>query len=121
MPTNEAEAQVDPGVTDSQAVLAPIRARNNLSYFIKMRTFIGNHVFSFHLKDTSHALLVLPDRKQTPPGLILRPHKHETSYSTPNRIIKEVTAQPSEQRNWSHCVPAMVFLHVQEKPSSSLQ
>lgn len=73
MPTNEAEAQVDPGVTDSQAVLAPIRARNNLSYFVKVRTFIGNHVFPFHLQDTSHALLVLPDRQQTPPGLILSP------------------------------------------------
>jgi hypothetical protein len=45
MSTDEAEAQVNPGVTASQAIPAPIRAWNDLSDFVEMRAFIGDYVF----------------------------------------------------------------------------
>jgi hypothetical protein len=38
MATGEAEAQMDPGVTDFQAILAAIGAGGDLSYLVEMRT-----------------------------------------------------------------------------------
>ncbi len=38
MATDEAQAQMDPGITDLQAVLTPIGAGRYLLYLIKMRT-----------------------------------------------------------------------------------
>ena len=38
MPTFEADAQVHPGVADFQAILAPVGARCDLPYLVKMTT-----------------------------------------------------------------------------------
>jgi len=38
MPAFKADAQVDPGAADFQAILAPIRARCDLTYLVKMTT-----------------------------------------------------------------------------------
>jgi hypothetical protein len=52
MSTDEAETQVDPVISSLQAVLATTRAWSDLSYFIKMGAFIGNHLFPLSVNDT---------------------------------------------------------------------
>src|SRR5712692_2690531 len=44
MSTGETEAQVHPGITDFQAVLAPIGARRDVTYLVEVATLLC-HVF----------------------------------------------------------------------------
>jgi hypothetical protein len=45
MATGEAEAQVDPAVTDFQAILAAVGAGGDLSYLVEVRTLVCHQSF----------------------------------------------------------------------------
>jgi hypothetical protein len=45
MPTDEADTQMHPGVTDFQTILATIGARGDLSYFVEMMTLFVHSSF----------------------------------------------------------------------------
>jgi hypothetical protein len=59
VPTDEAEAQMHPGVTSFQAILAPIRAWNNLLYLVEVRTIISSHAFLPSIKNSCHKKMVI--------------------------------------------------------------
>src|ERR1700686_5398587 len=60
MPAFKADAQVYPGVADFQAILAPISARCDLTYLVKMTTLFCHALAFLSLYDT-HVLVCHED------------------------------------------------------------
>ena len=59
MSTRETDAQVYPGISNFQTVLASIGARCDFSYLIKMRTFLCHVLLLYHFSGDA---ATLPDR-----------------------------------------------------------